>query len=253
MKTQKYIISLLLLLFVSQIAKGQTEPFEKFEYNIMIGLNIGGTLPLPFPEELRKLDSYKPGLNPTFALRVTRWLESYPEWGITSGIYIDYKGFEERSQVKAWQTKLQVGEGEAAGTYSGTFTGKNHAKVKNGYFTIPLLASYRPFRKWTFHLGGYFSWMHSSKFEGSAYEGYIRNDGPYGSKTNIELASFDFGEEEKNIDAGLIAGADWNFQKRFSIIGQLNWGLIPIFPSNFEGISAKMYNVFLTLGLSYKI
>ncbi|WP_080904284.1 outer membrane beta-barrel protein [Parabacteroides sp. Marseille-P3160] len=253
MKTTYPIILFIACWMTIPYMKAQEQSSEKREYHLLVGLNIGGTTPIPLPREIRKINSYQPGLQPVLALRATHWLGSYPGWGITSGLYIDYKGFEEESEVKYWYTNLQVGEGEAAGTYSGTFSGKNKSKVKNGYFTIPLMASYRPFDGWTFHLGGYFSWMHTSKFEGTASDGYIRNGGPNGSKTIIESATFDFSDKEKDIDAGLLAAADWNFYRRLSLTCQLNYGLIPVFPSDFKGVSYSMYNIYFTIGFSYKL
>ena len=33
-----------------------------WEYNIKAGFNIGGTSPIPLPKEIRKIDSYAPGI-----------------------------------------------------------------------------------------------------------------------------------------------------------------------------------------------
>lgn len=247
-------IIVLLLLFVSavSIVKAQ-EAQAKWENDVIIGLNIGGTTPLPLPNEIRKVNSYSAGLNPTIAIRTTRWMDNAPQWGVTTGLYIDYRGMEIDADVKYWNTKLQVGEGATVGEYQGLFSGKNHTKMKVGYFTLPVMASYRPFTHWTFRLGGYVSWTHSTKFEGSAADGYICNGGATGDITAIDKATFDFSKELKSIDAGIAAGADWKVKNKISVVGQLNWGLVPVFPSSFTGIPYKMYNIYFTLGLAYRL
>ncbi len=226
---------------------------KKWEHEIVVGLNIGGTMPIPLPAEIRKIRSFSPNLNPVIAFSATRWINNSKLWGITSGFNIDYKGFTEQADVKYMYTKLNVGEGENAGTYSGTFSGKNETKVKNGYFTIPLMAAYHPWNDLIFRLGGYISYLHTAKFEGTATDGYIRDHGPTGQKTNVDYAEFDFSDDVRNIDAGLSASVEWAFSNSLSLAGQLNWGLVPVFPSNFEGISHKMYNVYASFGIAYRL
>lgn len=248
----KYCFILPILVLSAALVKAQ-EPAKHWEYDIRLGLNIGGTTPLPLPAEIRKIKSFTSGLNPVIAVRATRWFKQHPQWGITSGITVDYRGMKESADVKYWYTHLVVGEGENAGTFSGTFSGRNRTTIKNGYFTIPLMATYRPFHHWTFHLGGYLSWMHTADFSGTASDGYIREGGPTGDRIEVKNASFDFSDNLKKIDAGITAGADWRFNKRMSVTGDLTWGLIPIFPSDFKGVCYKMYNIYFALGLSYRL
>ena len=112
-----YFLLLIISLFVSE-ANAQETQLKQWEYEVRLGLNIGGTTPLPLPAEIRKLNSFSSGLNPVIAVRATRWIEDHNEWGITSGITIDYRGMKESADVKYWYTNLVVGEGENAGTFS---------------------------------------------------------------------------------------------------------------------------------------
>lgn len=251
-QNNRILLLFLFLLCVATRSQAQEE-HSKWENDVIVGLNIGGTTPLPLPNEIRKVNSYSTGLNPTIAIRTTRWIDSSSQWGITTGLYVDYRGMEIDADVKYWNTRLQVGEGKNVGEYSGLFSGQNHTKMKNGYFTVPLMASYRPFERWTFHLGGYMSWMHTSKFEGSASNGYICNGGATGDVTMVENATFDFSNEFRSLDAGLVAGFDWKFKKRISVVGQLDWGLTPAFNGGFTGLPYKMYNIYCTLGLAYRL
>lgn len=225
--------------------------FHQWECQVFAGFNFGGTTPVPLPAEIRSLNSWSPGLAGTLAFRATRWVT--PEWGITSGLAIDIKGMKVSADVKYWHTSLLVGEGDNTGTFSGTFSGENSTTARNGYVLLPLMAAWHPVDKWTFRLGGYFASLQDARFEGTASDGYIRNGGPTGDRINIERASYNFSDQLRKTDAGLMASADWSFTRRLAATGQFSYGLVPVFPSGFEGISYKMYNVYLMLGLAYTL
>lgn len=250
MKFIKITFAAFLICLVCLPATAQTA-FRQWEFNVFAGYNLGGTTPLPLPSEIRKIKSWRPGFTPTLAFHATRWINS--EWGITSGIAIDLKGMAIKANVKYMYTSLLVGEGDQQGTFEGSFSGENKTTVKNGYITVPVLATYRPFERWTFHGGGYISFLQDKKFEGNASDGYIRVGGSTGDRINIDQATFDFSDEQRKIDAGLMLGADWRFTSRMSLKGQLSWSVVPIFPSGFKGIPYKMYNVYFMLGIGYRI
>lgn len=52
-----------------------------WEYELKAGFNIGGTLPLPFPEEIRNIKSYNPTLSDTIEGNMTKWLGEQKRWG----------------------------------------------------------------------------------------------------------------------------------------------------------------------------
>lgn len=232
-------------------ALSQTESGRHWEYKAFAGYNVGGSAPLPFPAEIRRIHSWRPGTGGTLAFHATRWLTR--QWGLTSGLAIDVKGMTVEADVKYLNTHLLVGEGEHTGTFSGMFSGRNRTKVRNGYLVFPLLASYRPFSAWTFHLGGYFALQRDSRFEGNASDGYIRNGGPAGDRINIEKSTFDFSEHVRKTDAGIMALADCFFTHKLAVTGQLSWGALPLFPSDFNGVSWKMYNIYFMGGIAYRL
>jgi hypothetical protein len=252
MRRQRIYAVLFLLtgLFACHSAMGQNT-FRRWEYKVFAGYNIGGTSPLPLPAEIRKVHAWNPGFGGSLAFHITRWLT--PEWGVTSGLAIDLKGMKIKADVMYMNTDLVIGEGDNTGSFSGMYTGYNETKVKNGYLVIPLLATYRPAEKWTFRLGGYYASMRDAKFEGSASNGYIRDGGPDGDRINIEKAMFDFSDNVRKVDAGLMASADWSFSSKMAVTGQLSWGLVPVFPSGFNGIPYKMYNIYFLTGVAYRL
>ncbi|MDR0748569.1 MAG: PorT family protein [Tannerellaceae bacterium] len=245
------IYGALLLMIAINGAGFAQESFKHWEYKAFAGYNMGGATPLPLPAEIRKINSWSPGFAAALAFHATRWIT--PSWGVTSGLAIDLKGMNIRADVKYMTTNLVIGEGDNTGTFTGMFTGKNRTITRNGYLVLPVLAAYKPYEKWTFRLGGYLASLQDANFAGDASDGYIRNGGAAGDRINIEKATFDFSDEVRKIDAGLMASADWFFTNKMAVTGQLSWGLVPIFPSDFNGIPYKMYNVYFMTGIAYKL
>lgn len=246
-RIKQYILVALCLFACHTLMAQQT--YRKWEYKAFAAYNMGGTTPMPLPAEIRKLNSWNPGLSGTLAFHVSRWFT--PRWGITSGLAIDLKGMKTNADVKYWQTSIEVGEGDDTGIFTGTFTGKNETKARNGYLVLPVLAAWRPAEKWTFRLGGYMAFQQDAMFEGRAYDGYIRSGGPTGDRVNVDMSTFDFADKVRKTDAGIMASADWAFTQKLALTGQLSWGLVPVFPSGFEGISYKMYNIYYAFGIAY--
>ncbi len=252
MKTKTLLMAFALCICTCSWPKGMAAPgFKKWECQVFAGFNLGGIAPVPFPAEIRSINGWNPGLGGTLAFRATRWLT--PAWGITSGLAIDIKGMKVSADVKYWYTSLMVGEGDHTGTFSGTFSGVNSTTARNGYVLLPLMAAWHPADRWTFRLGGYYASLQDARFEGTASDGYIRNGGPTGDRINIERASYDFSDQLRKTDAGIIAAADWSLTRRLAVTGQCSMGLVPVFPSGFEGITHRMYNIYLMIGLAYTL
>ena len=242
----KFITLIFALSILSEI-KAQ-EIVYPWEFKINVGYNIGGTSPLPLPVEIRKIEKYSPAsFAPHIAFEATRWFNN--KWGLTAQFTFDYKGFSVKDSVLYFHTEMKINEN----TYAGSFTGHNETKIKNSYMTIPVSATYRISDNWLAQAGVYAAYLYSPSFTGTASNGYIREGGPTGEKTEVNEASFDFSDEMNKFDFGLQAACEWNCYKRFSVRGQLAWGLLSIFPSDFTGISFKMYNIYGTVGVSYKL
>lgn len=243
---QLYTILFLTTLVLFQV-KGQ-EHYPCWEFKINGGYNIGGTSPLPLPEEIRKIESYSPSaFAPHVALEGTRWFNQ--KWGMTAQITLDYKGFTVKDRVKSLHTEIEMGDEK----YIGNFTGKNKTKIKNSYFTLPVMASYRISEKWTAQLGMYVAYLYNPSFKGTASDGYIRRGSPIGEKTIVDNATFDFSDDQNKFDFGIQAAGEWEFYRDFALRGQVTWGLKPIFPSDFTAVSFNMYNIYGMLGISYRL
>lgn len=98
---KKYILaSIATLIFgISQISAQSPDghkgliwsSLHGLDYEFKAGVNIGGTSPLPLPKEIRKIESYSPGLAITLEGNITKWLDTPKKWGISVGLRLDNK------------------------------------------------------------------------------------------------------------------------------------------------------------------
>lgn len=218
------------------------------EHRILAGFNFGATAPMGFPNTIRKIKGFWPEFSPSLGYELGYQVSQ--QWGAAIGVKLDYKGMGLKDEVQYFPTIITTDDGSR---FQGDFSGTNKTTARNAYVSLPVSAIFTPNERWRFNLGGYVAWLFSSNFYGTVSDGYIRKGGPLGEKVIITEASFDFGNTVRKFDIGLQGGAAYKVGKHLSIDGNLNWGLRPIFPSDFKGMNFPLYNVFLTLGISYKI
>ncbi|PSL43394.1 outer membrane protein with beta-barrel domain [Chitinophaga niastensis] len=218
------------------------------EHRILAGFNFGATAPVNFPNTIRKINGYWPQFCPSLGYELS--YRATKKWGASVAVKMDYKGMGTKDEVQYFPTIITTSDG---GRFAGTFSGQNQTTVRNAYVSFPVSAVFTPNDNWRFSLGGYVAWLFSSNFYGTVSDGYIRNGGPLGAKIIITEATFDFGKEMRTFDCGLQAGASRRVGKKLSVMGNLSWGLRPVFPGDFKGMDFPMYNIYLTLGVAYKI
>ncbi|MDR0865551.1 MAG: PorT family protein [Candidatus Symbiothrix sp.] len=223
---------------------------EAWEYKILGGYNLGGSSPLPLPAEIRAIEQYSPkAFAPHIAVEVTRWLNE--KWGISAQIALDSKGFTVRDQVKSLYTEIRIDGNPDPQT--GNFTGKNTTEIRNSYFTVPVMATYRGSEHWLTQLGIYTAYLYHPHFSGTASDGYIRRESPIGEKIDVPHASFDFSKEQNRFDYGFVLAEEWRFCKKFALRGEINWGVRSLFPADFTGMAFNMYNIYGMIGVSYSV
>lgn len=244
--------SLLLISMLSIAAYGINFKKENLEHKIVAGFNIGASTPTSIPREVRKIEAWWPQFTPQLGYHII--YNTNDKWAVGSGILLDYKGMGVRDNVKFLYTEVKL---EADGNYlSGYFTGKNETTVKMAYVTVPLFARYKINNQWKVRAGGYVSYAYSTSFKGKVWDGYMRAPDPTGSEIVIENkgdATFDFGDEIRTFDFGILAGCDMKINRRFNLSGTLNWGLTPIFSNSFKAVPFKMHNIYISLGMSYNL
>lgn len=243
----KYLLLTFLLLgsAVITLAQNHSDKALKFEHNVHIGYNIGGLAPVSFPNTIRKIDSYSPGFSPSFGYELNYRLN--PKWGVAIGLRMDWKNMSVQDSVQYFHTLVSMDDA----TIEGDFSGTNTTKVKNIYLAVPIQALFYADRNWKLKLGVYLAHLVRPSFHGSVSNGYLRKGDSLGEKIMIDYASFDFEDKQRTFDFGIAAGAEKLVYKNFSAKADLQWGLQPVFPNSFNGISFNMYNIFGTLGVSY--
>lgn len=220
------------------------------EYRIKAGFNIGGTLPLPLPAEIREIKSYRPGMQIAIEGDLIKWIDK-TKWGVLLGVRFENKGMKTDARVKNYHMVMDSYDPVNPGHMEGAWTGYVKTNVKNSYVTLPLQAIYKVSKRWDLKLGPYFSFLTNGDFSGIAYDGYIRHINPTGEKATISEASYDFSENLRTFSYGIDAGAEWKAYKHLSVYTDLTWGLSSIFEKGFQSISFKMYNVYLNFGFGY--
>lgn len=220
------------------------------EYEIKAGFNIGGTTPLPLPEEIRALTGYRPLINFSIEGNVTKWLDVQKKWGIIFGVRIENKGMEAEARVKNYSMEIIDGGSKLKGNWTGCVK----TKVKSSYISIPVVATYKLNSRVRLNAGPYFSFLTQGDFSGNVFDGYLRKDNPTGTKVEFKdekVAPYDFSDDLRTFQYGLQVGADWRAFKHLNVFGNLTWGLNDVFKKDFSTISFAMYPIYLNVGFGY--
>lgn len=215
-----------------------------------VGFGVGGTAPVGLPAEIRGLNGFHPRANLSVGADVCRKFSS--TWGAQLSLRFENKGMWTDADVKGYSMEMRKG-GDAV---SGVFTGGVVTEVDQWMFTIPLMAA-AEVRKVRVHAGPYVSFLVSRDFSGYAYDGYIRQGAPTGPKVMIgsepgSRGDYDFSDDMRKAQFGLMAGADWAFLGHLGAYLDLSWGLTGVFHSSFKTIEQTMYPIYGTVGLFYR-
>lgn len=247
---KKTIISLLLtaVTAVPALAGGI---LDNLGYDLRIGYNVGGTAPVGMPASIRSLDSYKLTPSIMVGLGVYKHIEGH--WGLTTGLRLENKGMNIDATVKNYHMRIVRG----GQSLEGMFTGKNHSEVEQWMLTLPFQATYS-FRKVNIKVGPYLSYVRSHTFKGDAYDGYLRVNDPTGEKVELgtedgDRGTYDFSDDMRNLQWGVMAGADWHFHRTWGVFADISWGFTGIFKKSFHVIDQKMYPIYGTIGVSYRM
>lgn len=255
--TKHILLPLCWLLSLQLVAQPHAQPScntvspDGWEYEIKAGFNIGGTAPLPIPNEIRSIESYNPNLALTIEANITKWWDRVQRWGLTTGLRIESKAMAAKATTKNYSMEIIGNDGNRL---KGNWTGGVQTKIQNVYITIPLLATHRINRHVEVKAGLFASYLLSGKFDGKVYDGYLREGNPTGNKinfTNGAIAIYDFSHDLRRFSWGTQAGADWRMKNRWKLFVDLTWGFNDIFQKNFDTIAFAMYPIYLNLGMGY--
>lgn len=226
--------------------------FDNLRYQARLGYNIGGTAPIGMPAEIRSLDKFKPKGNLLIGLDAYKPLAG--KWGLMAGFHYENKGMETDARVKNYHMEMRYGDQ----IIEGMFTGQVVTKVEEWMVTLPLQATYDISERVRLKAGPYFSYVMSNDFSGHAYDGYLREGDPTGQKVELghdegERGDYDFTENLRHWQFGVDVGADWYFSRRIGVYADITWGLSAIFQKDFKTISQKLYPIYGSVGVIYKL
>ena len=225
---------------------------EELQLRARAGYNIGGTTPIPLPETIRRINSYR--LTPSLMVGLDARLPLSKQWGIMAGIRFENKGMDGDVTVKSYQMEVVKGDSKL----SGRFTGHISQQVKQWMLTIPVQATLQLGEKVILKGGPYISLLLSKEFSGIASDGYLREGNPTGVKILMgdkegEWAKYEFNDDIRSLQMGIAVGADFQICKNLGLSADLNWGLTGIFPANFKTIDQTLYPVYGTIGVFYRL
>ena len=248
---KRYILAaaLILITAVQTMAIGI---FDDLRYQVRLGYNVGGTAPVGMPATIRSLDSYKLGGNLLIGLDAYKPLTD--RWGLLAGFHYENKGMETDARVKNYHMAMRYTDQ----VIEGMFTGQVVTKVTEWMLTLPIQAAYNVSDKVRLKAGPYFSYVMSNDFSGYAYDGYLREGDPTGQKIELghgegERGDYDFTDDLRHWQFGIDVGVDWYFSKRFGAYADLAWGLTGVFRKDFKTIEQKLYPLYGSVGLMYRL
>lgn len=256
MKILKYLLLVCACLVLTPASVlAQENEGTPFEHHFIVGYNLGATAPLSMPAEVRSINGYHPLLTPQVGYEL-RYRMPNSSWLLGTGLYFEMKGMCVKDRVKYMYTSVVLSEDDAT-RFSGYFVGKNKTKVQISYLTLPFYAIRSINETWSVRVGGYVSYANSKKFTGTVSDGYIlpenEETGEIGKREEISSATFDFGDDIRNFDVGVLGGVNMKINNKMSAFGNLTWSLTPIFPSGYKPVNFGMYNIYMTLGITRKL
>lgn len=250
---RRYILFSLLALCLFGQAQAQ-KLLENNSYYIRLGYNVGGTAPVGMPATIRSLSRYTLQPNLLIGADVHKHFGG-GKWGLMLGIHLEQKDMEVDAKVKNYHMAMRIGNEPPV---RGVFTGQVVSEVTLGMVTVPVQATYDISPKVRLKAGPYVSFVYQKEFSGYAYDGYIREKDPTGTKVMVGIGdaangTYDFSDSMRNLFFGIDVGADWYFSRRWGASIDLSWGLNGIFKSNFDVIDDTLYPIYANIGVTYKI
>ena len=200
-----------------------------WQIRIGAGYLLGGTAPLPIPVEIRGIEGFNPGLNLSLEGSVQKTFNN-TGWGLQFGVRFDTKGMTTDAKTKNYHMVMKTDDAEV----TGVFTGNVKTHVNNTYVSVPVMTNYSINKRWTVNAGLYASYLLKGTFDGEAYDGYLRDQDPTGTKTEVSSALYDFSTDLQKFHWGVQAGAEYKIYSHLAVFANLQWGMNGIFPKGYS-------------------
>ena len=216
-----------------------------------VGYSLGATTPIGIPATIREINSFKPTFNLSVGVDVRKPLGD--QWGVLTGLRIENKGMDAAVTTKGYHMEMVKG-GESL---EGLYTGRVEQQVRQWMLTLPLALTLNLGQDWQLRAGPYVSLLVDKEFSGNVSNGYLRKDNPTGPKIEMgdapdERATYDFSDQMRSWQTGLLVGAQWRFAERWGLAADLSWGLTGVMRSSFTTVEQTLYPIYGTIAITYE-
>jgi len=213
-----------------------------WDFSAKIGLNLGGTMPLPMPANIQKIENYSSNFTPTIEAEAIRWLNK--KVGVSAGIRSDNKGLKTTARVKEYSLSFE--------DFHGKFRGTVDTEINFNYLSLPILAHYSLQKNLSVYAGAYYAYLLSGEFKGATSAGYLNTGTDVIVFREDAREEYDFSKELRGYDAGLSLGLNYlPYNEHILLSFDFNYGLLSVFPSRFNGVADEMQNIYGRLSLGY--
>ncbi len=247
---QKYIVSIFILfsgvLGNHSIYSQKTIDSLRVSHAIAIGVQIGASTPLPVPARLSGF-KWSPDFCPQLAWDIT--ILKNEKKGLKTGLRIERKGMTAGAYAYQMYTQITIDDAKT----KGYFTGYTETNIDILYLSIPLLYTRKFNDNWVANFGAYAAFKLTASFTGAVKNGYMRIDSPIGNRTNIDYEAFEFNDQIRVFDYGLMASCEKKLSKKLSAKAEISWGFSPVMKNSFRGLEYKLYNIYGLLGIIYQL
>lgn len=220
------------------------------DYGVDAHFSLGGSLPVDFPREIRKIESYNPGLQTGIGVHATKWFSDTKDWGIRLQVGVERKGMKTEARVKNYLTEIIQDQSSVRGYY----TGLVKTEVGNTFVVIPVSLVYGLSDRVNLYGGFRASFVIDKGFKGYVSDGYLREETPVGTKISFEdgsRAAYDFSSELNTVQWGTQLGAEWSMRNNFKIFSHIDYTFTSLLDKDFTAISFNMHNIYLNIGFGY--
>lgn len=223
-----------------------TKAPARFGVGVHIGFNLGGALPPSVPKPVTKVHAFRPGGAPNLGVDLSYRLSETSPFSLATGVEYDMKFFQSTVSAEEMPIRYQSDERREQ-----LYTGHQSVEYSSQYLTIPLGVTFdMPRGDFRFYVGGYYAHALKRKFTAKLDGDGLMDGVPY---LPGAVLAFELGEMIVRNDVGVRFGADYKIDPHWAITGRVNVGLPKLFDKSFEVMPYSLRNVFLNLGLSYRI
>lgn len=248
-KSLSSLLAVLALAFVVPLAEAASvdslQP-SRWAFGAHVGLNLGGALPPSVPDPVDRVRFFNPGGAPVAGLDLMWRFSRTSPFGLQIGA--EYEGKSFTATVDA--TEMPISYANESHTRS-LYSGMQRVDMRMRYLTIPVGVTFDlPRSAFRFYVGGYYSHVLEKSFRAQLDGNGTMNGQTYQPNT---VLSFNLTEQLVRNDVGVRFGADYRFSPHWYALARMNVGLPKIFDKSFEVMPYSLRQVFMQLGVGYRL